>query len=306
MKPTLVILAAGMASRYGSMKQTDGFGPNGETIIEYSIYDAIKAGFGKVIFVIKEEFADNFKSIFEPKLKGKIETDYVFQTFDIKQYGVEIDIERAKPWGTAHATLAAKDAVKEPFCVINADDFYGAEAYQKMFDFLTTEVSDERFSLIGFQIDNTLSDYGSVSRGVCKVDDTGNMTEINERVKVYFKKDAAGNNTKEVAFEEGGREYPLNADSRVSMNFWGFTPKIFELSASIFKEFALTNQSNPKAEFFIPLAADELIKTGKATFKVIPTQNKWFGVTYVEDKPIVQESIDKLVADGVYPDNLWN
>lgn len=305
MKPSLVILAAGMASRYGSMKQTDGFGPNGETIIEYSIYDAIKAGFGKVIFVIKEEFADNFKSIFEPKLKGKIETDYVFQTFDIKQYGVEIDIERAKPWGTAHATLAAKDAVKEPFCVINADDFYGAEAYEKMHNFLTTEVSDDKFSLIGFQIDKTLSDYGSVSRGVCAVDETGNMTEVNERVKVYFKKDAEGNNTKEVAFEEDGREYPLKADSRVSMNFWGFTPKIFELTAIMFKEFALANQSNPKAEFFIPLVADELIKTGKATFKVIPTQNKWFGVTYVEDKPIVQESIDKLVADGVYPSSLW-
>lgn len=306
MKPSLVILAAGMASRYGSMKQTDGFGPNGETIIEYSIYDAIKAGFGKVIFVIKEEFADSFRSIFEPKLNGKIETDYVFQTFNIKQYGVEIDIERAKPWGTAHATLAAKDVVKEPFCVINADDFYGAEAYQKMYDFLTTEVSDDKFSLIGFQIDKTLSDYGSVSRGVCEVDDSGNMTAVNERVKVYFKKDADGNNTKEVAFEEGGREFPLKADSRVSMNFWGFTPKIFELSAIMFKEFALANQSNPKAEFFIPLVADELIKTGKAVFKVIPTQNKWFGVTYVEDKPIVQESIDKLVADGVYPGSLWN
>ena len=276
MKPTLVILAAGMASRYGSMKQTDGFGPNGETIIEYSIFDAIKAGFGKVIFVIKEEFADNFKSIFEPKLKGKVETDYVFQTFDIKQYGVEIEIERAKPWGTAHATLAAKDAVKEPFCVINADDFYGAEAYQKMYEFLTTEVSDEKFSLIGFQIDKTLSDYGSVSRGVCEVDDTE------------------------------GREYPLKSDSRVSMNFWGFTPKVFELSAVMFKDFALANQENPKAEFFIPLVADELIKTGKASFKVIPTQNKWFGVTYVEDKPIVQESIDQLVAEGVYPSNLWS
>ena len=306
MKPTLVILAAGMASRYGSMKQTDGFGPNGETIIEYSIFDAIKAGFGKVIFVIKEEFADNFKSIFEPKLKGKVETDYVFQTFDIKQYGVEIEIERAKPWGTAHATLAAKDAVKEPFCVINADDFYGAEAYQKMYEFLTTEVSDEKFSLIGFQIDKTLSDYGSVSRGVCEVDDTGNMTAVNERVKVYFKKDASGKNTKEVAFEEEGREYPLKSDSRVSMNFWGFTPKVFELSAVMFKDFALANQENPKAEFFIPLVADELIKTGKASFKVIPTQNKWFGVTYVEDKPIVQESIDQLVAEGVYPSNLWS
>jgi hypothetical protein len=291
MKPTLVILAAGMASRYGSMKQTDGFGPNGETIIDYSIYDAIKAGFGKVIFVIKEEFAENFKSIFEPKLKGKIATEYVFQTFDLKPYGIDIEIERAKPWGTAHATLAAKDAVKEPFCVINADDFYGREAYQKMSDFLTREITDDQFSLIGFQIDKTLSDYGSVSRGVCEVDDAGNLTEVNERIKVYFQKDANGKNTTEVAFEENGQEFPLRANSRVSMNFWGFTPKIFDLSS--------------EAEFFIPLVADELIKSGKANFKVIPTQNKWFGVTYIEDKPIVQDSIDKLVASGEYPQNLW-
>lgn len=205
----------------------------------------------------------------------------------------------------AHATLAAKNAVNEPFCVINADDFYGREAYQKMHDFLTTEVSDEQFSLIGFQIDKTLSDYGSVSRGVCEVDDKGNLTEVNERLKVYFVKDDKGDNTSKVAFEENGREYPLKSDSRVSMNFWGFTPKIFELSSSMFKEFALANKENPKAEFFIPLVADELIKAGKAAFKVIPTQNKWFGVTYIEDKPIVQESIDKLVASGDYPKNLW-
>ncbi|WP_411273950.1 NDP-sugar synthase [Daejeonella sp.] len=305
MKPTLVILAAGMASRYGSMKQTDGFGPNGETIIDYSIYDAIQAGFGKVIFVIKQEFAENFKSIFELKLKGKIETDYVFQNFDLQTYGIDFEIERAKPWGTAHATLAAKNAVKEPFCVINADDFYGREAYQKMHDFLTSEVSDNQFSLIGFQTDKTLSDYGSVSRGVCEVDDSGNMTEVNERIKVYFKKDADGNNTSEVAYEENGEEFPLKADSRVSMNFWGFTPKVFELSAEMFKNFALKNKDNPKAEFFIPLVADELIKTGKAAFKVIPTQNKWFGVTYIEDKPIVQENIDKLVESGEYPTDLW-
>ncbi len=305
MKPTLVILAAGMASRYGSMKQTDGFGPNGETIIEYSIYDAIKAGFGKVVFVIKEEFAENFKAIFEPKLKGRIETDYVFQTFDLKPYGIDIEIERAKPWGTAHATLAAQDAVHEPFCVINADDFYGREAYQKMYDFLTTEVKDDQFSLIGFQIDNTLSDYGTVSRGVCEVDENGKLTAVNERIKVYFRPDENGKNTKDVAYEEDGTEFPLKSNARVSMNFWGFTPKIFQLTADMFKEFALSNKDNPKAEFFIPLVADELIKKGKAAFKVIPTQNKWFGVTYIEDKPIVQESIDKLVESGEYPGDLW-
>lgn len=304
MKPTLVILAAGMASRYGSMKQIDGFGPNGETIIEYSIYDAIKAGFGKVIFIIREEFADNFKAIFEPKLQGKIETDYVFQSDDIKPLGIEIEIERAKPWGTAHAVLAVKDTVAEPFCVINADDFYGRESYQKMCHFLTTEVKDDQFSMIGFQIDKTLSDHGSVSRGVCEVDANGNLAGIHERIKVYFKPNPAGG-IKDIVFEENGREFPLRPDSRVSMNFWGFTPKIFELSAEMFKEFALANKDNPKAEFFIPIVAAELIKNNIASFKVIPTQNQWFGVTYVEDKPIVQECIDKLVASGEYPDNLW-
>ena len=303
MKPTLVILAAGMASRYGSMKQTDGFGPNGETIIEYSIYDAIKAGFGKVIFVIKEEFAENFKGIFEPKLKGKIETGYVFQTFDLKPFGIEIEIERSKPWGTAHAVLAARDTVREPFCVINADDFYGRESYQKMCDFLINGVSDTQFSMIGFQIDKTLSEHGYVSRGVCEVDGDGNLTEIHERVKVYFKPDDSGN--KNIVFEEEGREYPIRSNSRVSMNFWGFTPKIFELSAGMFKEFALANADNPKAEFFIPLAAEKLIRNQQASFKVIPTQNQWFGVTYAEDKPIVQECIDRLVAEGEYPANLW-
>jgi NDP-sugar pyrophosphorylase family protein len=303
MKPTLVILAAGMASRYGSMKQTDGFGPNGETIIEYSIYDAIKAGFGKVIFVIKEEFAENFKGIFEPKLKGKIETGYVFQTFDLKPFGIEIEIERSKPWGTAHAVLAARDTVKEPFCVINADDFYGRESYQKMCDFLINGVSDTQFSMIGFQIDKTLSEHGYVSRGVCEVDGDGNLTEIHERVKVYFKPDDSGN--KNIVFEEEGREYPIRSNSRVSMNFWGFTPKIFELSAGMFKEFALANADNPKAEFFIPLAAEKLIRNQQASFKVIPTQNQWFGVTYAEDKPIVQECIDRLVAEGEYPQDLW-
>ena len=299
MKPTLLILAAGMASRYGSMKQIDGFGPHGETIIDYSIYDAIKAGFGKVVFIIKEEFAENFKTIFEAKLKGKIETDYVFQSYDLKPFGIDHEIERAKPWGTAHAVLAARDAVKEPFCVINADDFYGREAYKKMFDFLTSEVGDNRFSMVGYQIDKTLSDHGTVSRGVCVVDADGNLTDINERTKVYFK--GSG-----VAYEEDGQEHSLKNDSRVSMNFWGFTPAVFELSAGMFKEFALKNAGNRKSEFFIPLVADELIKKGMASFKVIPTQNKWFGVTYKEDKPIVQASIDKLVNSGEYPGNLWN
>ncbi|MFD1258175.1 NDP-sugar synthase [Mucilaginibacter terrae] len=298
MKPTLLILAAGMASRYGSMKQVDGFGPNGETIIDYSIYDAIKAGFGKVSFIIREEFLDSFKAIFEPKLAGRIETDYVFQSYDLTQFGIDKTVERAKPWGTAHAVLAARNQINEPFCVINADDFYGYEAFEKMAEFLTTEVKDDFYSLMGYQIDRTLSDYGSVSRGVCKVED-GKMVEVNERTEVYFKDSG-------VFYKDASGEHQLPNDTRVSMNFWGFTPAVFKQSEEMFKKFVDANENNPKAEFFIPLVADELIKTGVAEFKVIPTGNKWFGVTYKEDKPIVQASISELVENGTYPSNLWS
>ena len=299
MKPTLLILAAGMASRYGSMKQVDGFGPHDETIIDYSIYDAINAGFGKVSFIIREEFAEPFKAIFEPILKGRIETDYVYQSNDLKPFGIDKDIERSKPWGTAHAVLSARDQIHEPFCVINADDFYGTDAYQKMAKFLNTEVADDKFSIIGYQVDKTLSDYGTVSRGVCQVDKNGNMVAINERLKVYFAKDGS------IVYEEDGVEHPLPSDTPVSMNFWGFTPAVFAKTEPIFKAFVEANQNDPKAEFFIPLIGDELIKRGDASFKVIPTDAKWFGVTYKEDKPIVQKCISDLVASGAYPENLW-
>ena len=299
MKPTLLILAAGMASRYGSMKQIDGFGPNGETIIDYSIYDAIKAGFGKVVFIIKEEFADNFRAIYDEKLKGKIEVDYVYQNFDLKQFGIEEEIYREKPWGTAHAILSGRKVVKEPFCVINADDFYGYDAFKKMADFLTTEVNDKNYSIIGYKIGKTLSDFGAVSRGVCKTDEAGNLTEIVERTKVY-KKDNA------IVFEEEGTETPLDFDTPVSMNFWGFTPAVFQITEDLFKIFARENKDKPKAEFFIPLMGEHLVNTQKASFKVVPTDNQWFGVTYKEDKPLVQASIDELIKKGNYPEKLWN
>lgn len=299
MKPTLLILAAGMASRYGSMKQVDGFGPNGETIIDYSIYDAINAGFGKISFIIREEFVDAFKAIFEPKLAGRIETDYVFQNYDLTQFGIDYEVERAKPWGTAHAILAARNQINEPFCVINADDFYGADAFEKMAKFLTTDVADDAYAIIGYQVDRTLSDYGTVSRGVCQVED-GKMVAINERLKVYFKEDGS------VAYEDEGVEYPLDPNTRVSMNFWGFTPAVFKQSLPMFTAFVEANKANPKSEFFIPLVADGLIKTGEASFEVIPTDAKWFGVTYKEDKPIVQKSISDLVENGTYPANLWS
>ncbi|RWU08676.1 nucleotidyltransferase family protein [Pedobacter chitinilyticus] len=299
MKPTLLILAAGMASRYGSMKQIDGFGPNGETIIDYSIYDAIKAGFGKVVFIIKEEFADNFKSIFDEKLKGKIEVDYVYQNFDLKQFGIDEEIYREKPWGTAHAILSGRKTIKEPFCVINADDFYGFDAFKKMADFLTSEINDSNYSIIGYKIGKTLSDFGSVSRGVCKADEAGNLTEIVERTKVYKKGDS-------IVYEEDGKEFPLEFDTPVSMNFWGFTPAVFNITEELFKTFAMENKDKPKAEFFIPLIGEHLVSTQKASFKVVPTDNQWFGVTYKEDKPLVQACIDELIKNGNYPEKLWN
>ncbi|WP_113661917.1 nucleotidyltransferase family protein [Pedobacter nanyangensis] len=299
MKPTLLILAAGMASRYGSMKQIDGFGPNGETIIDYSIYDAIKAGFGKVVFIIKEEFAENFKAIFDEKLKGKIEVDYVYQNFDLKQFGIDQEIYREKPWGTAHAILSGRKVINEPFCVINADDFYGYDAFKKMADFLTSDVNDTYYCIIGYKIGKTLSDFGAVSRGVCKADEAGNLTEIVERTKVYKKNDT-------IVYEEDGKEFPLEFETPVSMNFWGFTPAVFKITEDLFKTFALENKDKPKAEFFIPLVGEHLVNTQKASFKVVPTDNQWFGVTYKEDKPLVQASIDELIKNGNYPQKLWN
>ncbi len=297
-KPTLLILAAGMASRYGSMKQIDGFGPNGETIIDYSIHDAIRAGFGKISFIIREEFLESFKGIFEPKLAGKVETDYIFQTFDLEKYGIDKEIERVKPWGTGHAILESKNQINEPFCVINADDYYGFEAFKNMVDFLISEAEGNKYSIVGYKIGNTLSENGSVSRGVCQTDAEGNMSTINERTKVYAKDGA-------IVFEEDGQEFPLDAATPVSMNFWGFTPEVFKTTEELFVDFVHNNESNPKAEFFIPLIADHLIKNNLATFKVIPTDAKWFGVTYKEDKEIVQENINKLVNDGIYPSKLW-
>lgn len=303
MKPTLLILAAGMASRYGSMKQMDEFGPHGETIIDYSIYDAIKAGFGKVSFIIKEEYAQAFKDRFEPKLADQIETDYIYQRFDLIDYGITEEIQRSKPWGTGHAVLEAHKQIDEPFCVINADDFYGAGAFQSMAEFLTSEASDQAFALMGYEVSNTLSDNGSVSRGICEVDADGHMTTITERTQVYWKD--KGDVESVVVFEENGKETELPKDARASMNFWGFTPKIFETSKALFKEFVEENKANPKAEFFIPIVVDHLIKNKEATFKVIPTASKWFGVTYKEDKPIVKKSIAELVERGVYPSKLF-
>lgn len=299
MKPTLLILAAGMASRYGSMKQIQSFGPGGETIMDYSIYDAMRAGFGKVVFIIREEFADDFKEIFEPKLKGKIATDYVYQ--DLRSFigDHQVPAERTKPWGTAHAVLCAKDAIREPFAVINADDFYGRDAFEKAYTFLTTEVRPDLYCIIGYELIKTLSANGTVSRGVCQVDKEDYLVSIAERTKVYREGD-------KIVYEEEGGKQELPADSKVSMNFWGFHPSVFALTEKAFHEFLAKNSSNPKAEFFIPIIGDYLVNSGQGRIKVIPTGAQWFGVTYKEDAPEVKANLEHLVHQGEYPAKLWS
>jgi len=298
MQPTLVILAAGMASRYGSMKQTQSFGPSGETIMEYSIYDAIKAGFKKVVFIIREDFAETFKSLVEPKLAGKIEIDYVFQKLESFTEGHQIPAERTKPWGTAHALLCCKGTVNEPFAVINADDFYGRDAFEKAASFLQNKVNDSTWAVIAYHLKNTLSENGSVSRGVIDVSAAGDMAGINERTKVY-------GNAEAMFYEDESGEHALPNDSVVSMNMFCFANSFISLSESMFQSFLTNNITNPKSEFFIPLVVDGFIKQGHGVVNVVPTEAKWFGVTYKEDAPVVQQSIDTLVQSGVYPNNLW-
>lgn len=298
MQPTLVILAAGMASRYGSMKQTQSFGPSGETIMDYSIYDAIKAGFKKVVFIIREDFAENFKSIFEPKLKGKIQTDYVYQKLTSFTGDRKIPEDRVKPWGTAHAVLCCKGTVTEPFAVINADDFYGRDSFQKAYDFLINKCNATTYAVIGYELANTLSEHGSVSRGVIQMNDKNQMTGIDERLKIYRKND-------EIVYEENDQLYELPSSTKVSMNFFCFAPSYIDMCEEQFSKFLDENINNPKAEFLIPRMADYFIKSGKGVIDVIPTTSKWFGVTYKEDAPVVQKSIDELVNNGSYPSNLW-
>ena len=302
-KPTLLVLAAGMASRYGSLKQVDSFGPHGETIVDYSIYDAINAGFGKVVFIIRQEFEAIMREKFDSKFAGKIEVEYAFQDFDLKKFGIDREIERTKPWGTAHAVLSAKDQIHEPFCVINADDFYGTDSFVKMADFLKNDVNDTHMALMGFEVGNTMSEFGYVSRGVCEVSPEGHMDSVTERTNIYYT--SADDGAKKIVFEEDNIQYELDPKTRVSMNFWGFTPKVFDIALSMFPKFVEENAENLKAEFFIPSVPDYMVRNGLADFKVIPTSSKWFGVTYAEDKPIVQESISKLIAEGAYPEKLF-
>ncbi|NOX48472.1 MAG: nucleotidyltransferase [Chlorobi bacterium] len=301
MKPTLLILAAGMGSRYGGLKQVDPVGPNGEAIIEYSIYDAIRAGFGKVVFVIRESFAEAFKEKFNDKLKGKIEVEYVYQELDNVPEGIMISPEREKPWGTGHAVLVAKEAINEAFVVINADDFYGPSAYKMTASYMN-EVADDgknSYCMVGYGLRHTLSEHGYVSRGVCQADEKGFLKTVVERTNIERV------NGKIITKLDDGSDMELTGNEVVSMNFWGFSTSFFTYLQTYFEKFINDNSGNPKAEFYIPFVVNELINRGEATLKVLESQDLWFGVTYKDDKGTAVENIKSLIGKGVYPDKLW-
>ena len=299
MKPTLLILAAGMGSRYGGLKQIDGIGPNEEPIIEYSIYDAIKAGFGKIVFVIREEFDAAFREIFDA-FNDRISIEYVYQPVNVKVDGLNL-IERTKPWGTSHAVLVAKDVINEPFAVINADDYYGANSFKKMVEFLLNDCSETKMSMIGYILENTLSENGTVNRGVCIVDQNQNLIEVNERIKL-------GRQNGKVAYNIGSDDPIGEVDpkSYVSMNYWGFHPSIFKEIEIGLHRFMKENADRPTAEYYIPDIVTTKIQSKEIAFSVIPTNDNWFGVTYKEDKLIAIETLNKHIENGIYPKKLWS
>ena len=302
MKPTLLILAAGMGSRYGGLKQVDAIGSNGEAIIEYSIYDAIRAGFGKVVFVIREDIETAFREKFGGKFDDQIEVDYAYQAMDSPIEGLDLDRlpHREKPWGTAHAVLVAADKVQEPFAVINADDYYGIDSFEKMSKFLQEDCAADHWSMVGYVLGKTLSDNGTVNRGVAAMDDQYGLTELNERLKI--RQDDSG-----ISYlGTDDKRYPLQATDLVSMNFFGFHPSVFEHMREQFLEFVEANRDAPRAEFFIPLVVNRLVQSGEVKMTVLPTEAQWYGVTYQEDKAIVQEAFADLTHSGKYPDKLWS
>ena len=299
-KPTLVILAAGMGSRYGGLKQMDAFTPEGDTIIDFSLYDAIQAGFGKVVFIIRKSFEKEFKAIFNKKLSGKVEVEYVFQELDNVPEKYK-NPERVKPWGTGHALLMTKDVVKENFAIINADDFYSRQAFDVIAEQLrNTDAKSYDFSMVAYSLKNTTSENGYVSRGECTVDEKGFLTDVTERTRIE-KIDGILKSE-----DENGEMLPIDEDTTVSMNFWGFTPKCFEFGDQLFLDFLENNKENLKAEFYLPLIVNKMLEGKKASVKVLESGSKWFGVTYSDDKEKAQKEINKLKENGVYPTKLWD
>ena len=303
-KPALVILAAGMGSRYGGLKQIDPIDEKGHKIIDFSIYDAMRAGFDKVVFIIKRENEQDFRSCIGDAVSKKMKVEYVFQDLHSVPESFTVPEGRVKPWGTAHAIMACKDAINGPFAVINADDYYGVSAYQSLYEYLTTEHKQDKlpFCMVGYQLKNTLTEYGSVSRGCCNMNAEGYLETIEERTKIVKTADGAAYS------EDDGKTFiPISEDTLVSMNMWGFTPEIFkELEKALEKFFATSVEANPlKAECYLPVEVGNMIKEGKADVKVLSSHDQWFGVTYKEDKPFVVDSIHKLKEQGIYPDELW-
>ena len=299
MKPTLLILAAGMGSRYGGLKQADEVGPSGETIIDYSIYDAIRAGFGKVVLVVRQNILEEMKNLFDNRWGEKIKIEYAIQEVNVPVAGIDNLPERVKPWGTAHAVLVAKDFIHEPFAVINADDFYGEDAFKTLHNFLITAVSDNTSAMVGYILKNTLSEHGHVSRGVSVPDDTGNLVTITEMTNI----NRAGD--KVIYLDENNMPHELDENSYVSMNFWGFSPTFFDEAEAIFRKFVAVNQGNEKAEFYIPIVVEELMASGKSKVKILESNAKWMGVTYRDDKPVVTKQLKLLVDAGEYPQSLF-
>lgn len=303
MKPTLLLLAAGMGSRYGGLKQLDGLGPNGETIMDYSIYDAIKAGFGKIVFVIRKDFEEDFRNKILSKYEGHIPAKLCFQSLDALPEGFKCPEERVKPWGTNHAVLMAKDAIKEPFCVINCDDFYNRDAFMVIGKYLSElpEGTKNKYAMVGFRVGNTLSENGTVARGICSKDGKENLTTVVERTEIMRV------DNKVSYKDEDGKWVAVDDNTPVSMNMWGFTPDYFDYSVDYFKEFLSDpkNIANLKAEFFIPLMVNKLINDGTATVKVLDTTSKWFGVTYSADRESVVNKIQSLIDNGTYPTKLF-
>ena len=295
MQPTLLVLAAGMGSRYGGLKQMDGVGPHGEAILDYSVMDALKAGFGKVVFVIRHSFADDFKKIFnEQHWNNRIKVEYVFQELDMLPAGFNVPDGREKPWGTNHAVLMAKEAIHEPFAIINADDFYGSDAFRVMADYLRTlEGKKGEYCMVGYRLENTLSENGSVSRGVCQVSDEGLLIGMTERTSIARTPDG-------IAYTDDEGSHPLPADATVSMNLFGFTPDYFVESEKLFVDFLKERGNELKSEYYIPLAVNTFIANGYATMRVLKTTAKWFGVTYKEDRPAVVARLKALHEAGEY------
>jgi len=301
MKPTLLILAAGMGSRYGSLKQIDPVGPSGETIIDYSVFDALRAGFGKVVFIIRKDIEADFREVFISRLSKHADIEYVFQELDMIPPGYSIPAGRTKPWGTGHAILMARDAIHEPFAALNADDFYGAGAFDVMAKYLNslTPATQTDYAMVGYDLGKTMSKNGAVSRGICRKDDSNWLIEVTERTKITY----TGNGIADVQPEK--EPLLLHENDVVSMNFWGFTPEYFNQTGRLFEEFLQQNIEKPASEFYIPLAVDTLIKQKQARIKVLQSHDQWFGVTYKEDKPLVVNNIKQLIQSGYYPGKLW-